>query len=343
MVTRSASRSSTTAPASIPGSAASSSCRSERAQAALRASASPRARPSWKRTAVPSPPVTPPAAAPASPSPSRSVAESVIMVVEDEHALRRALAASLTAEGYWVEAIATGAAALQAISDAEPDVVLLDLGLPDLDGVEVCRQLRRWSTVPIIVVTADGAEDRKVRALDEGADDYLTKPFSVRELLARVRVAVRHRRAMAAVIGEDKVEVGDLAIDVAAHEATVGGRPIALTRKGVRPPHRAGAQRREAPHLPPAADRGLGKRIACRVPAVAHARRARPQEARERAAATGHRERCGRRLPLDHPRRWRAGGLTHSVKPWRHGHHTVSKQWRRTLTLCNSTFTFERD
>ncbi len=126
---------------------------------------------------------------------------------------------------------ATGADALDAVDASEPDVVLLDLGLPDLDGVMVCSHLRRWTTTPIIVLTADGAEDRKVQALDEGADDYLTKPFSVPELLARIRVAVRHRRALEGSVNAEMIEIGDLRIDVAAHVAVVGGQVLALTRK----------------------------------------------------------------------------------------------------------------
>ncbi len=126
---------------------------------------------------------------------------------------------------------ATGALALDLVEAAEPDVVLLDLGLPDLDGVTVCNHLRRWTTTPIIVLTADGAEDRKVQALDEGADDYLTKPFSLPELLARVRVAIRHRRALESSVTEQTVEIGDLRIDIAAHVAVLGDKALSLTRK----------------------------------------------------------------------------------------------------------------
>src|SRR6202022_803680 len=113
----------------------------------------------------------------------------------------------------------------------DPAVVILDLGLPDLDGIEVCRRMREWSQSPIIVVTADGAEDRKILALDEGADDYITKPFSMPELLARVRVAVRHRRALAAIVDHQYIEVGSLRIDVAGHTATIEGEELELRRK----------------------------------------------------------------------------------------------------------------
>ena len=152
-------------------------------------------------------------------------------MVEDEQPLLLALAASLSAEGYSVRTASAGGDALEQINEMEPDVVVLDLGLPDIDGVDVCRRLRRWSTVPVIVLTADGAEDRKVHALDDGADDYLTKPFSLPELLARVRVALRHRRALAPVVEGAEVQVGDLAVDVAGHVAMVSGRELPLTRK----------------------------------------------------------------------------------------------------------------
>ena len=108
--------------------------------------------------------------------------------------------------------------------------MLLDLGLPDIDGVEVCRRLRTWSVVPIIVVTADGANQRKVDALDEGADDYVTKPFAMPERLARIRVALRHRRA-AGLVDRTGLQVGDLSVDVARHRVTIGDREIELSPK----------------------------------------------------------------------------------------------------------------
>jgi two-component system, OmpR family, KDP operon response regulator KdpE len=138
---------------------------------------------------------------------------------------------ALDARGYRVRVASTGHEALDATVSQEPDVVLLDLGLPDMDGVEVCRQLRRWSSAPIIVLTADGHEDRKIRSLDEGADDYITKPFSMPELLARVRVAARHRRALAAIVDHQYIEVGSLRIDVAGHTATIEGEELELRRK----------------------------------------------------------------------------------------------------------------
>ena len=116
-----------------------------------------------------------------------------ILVVDDEPAILRALSAALRARGYVVHTATTGQGALDQTALLEPATVVLDLGLPDIDGVEVCRLIRQWSEVPIVVLTADGADDRKVLALDVGADDYVTKPFSTPELLARLRVALRHR------------------------------------------------------------------------------------------------------------------------------------------------------
>jgi two-component system KDP operon response regulator KdpE len=153
-----------------------------------------------------------------------------ILVVEDDRSMARVVVAALKARGYDVSAVTTGSAALHRIEHHSPAVVLLDLGLPDLDGVDVCRQLRRWSTVPIIVITAEGSDERKVMALDEGADDYVTKPFSMPELLARVRVALRHRRA-AGMVDDNVLEVGDIRVDLPRHFVTVGGEPVDLTPK----------------------------------------------------------------------------------------------------------------
>jgi len=144
--------------------------------------------------------------------------------------MARVVSAALRARGYIVELTRSGHDALAAAERETPAVVLLDLGLPDIDGLDVCRQLRTWSTVPIIVVTADGADQRKVRALDDGADDYITKPFSMPELLARIRVAIRHRNA-AGVVDRTVLEVGDLHIDVAQHRVTIAGREIDLRPK----------------------------------------------------------------------------------------------------------------
>jgi len=144
--------------------------------------------------------------------------------------MARIMGAALKARGYKVVAAPTAKAALAAAQRDNPAVVLLDLGLPDVDGIDVCRELRSWSTVPIIVVTADGADERKVTALDEGADDYVTKPFSTPELLARVRVALRHRRAVG-LVDRTVIEVGDLRIDLARRQVSIGRRVVELTPK----------------------------------------------------------------------------------------------------------------
>jgi two-component system KDP operon response regulator KdpE len=153
-----------------------------------------------------------------------------VLVVDDEPAIVRALAAALDARGYQPFTATTGGEALHTAATQRLDVIILDLNLPDLDGVEVCRRIREWSRIPIIVLTVEGADDRKIEALDEGADDYVTKPFSMPELLARVRVALRHREGSAT--GDDAVlEVGDLRVDLARHEVRVGSREVDLTPK----------------------------------------------------------------------------------------------------------------
>jgi two-component system KDP operon response regulator KdpE len=161
------------------------------------------------------------------------VTEPTILVVDDEPAIRRVVGAALIARRYRVLSALNGATALELAATGAPDVVVLDLGLPDIDGIEVCARLRSWTQVPIIVLSADGADDRKIAALDAGADDYVTKPFSTPELLARVRVALRHAsRAVApASVDEAVYEVGDLRVDVAHHRVTVAGEPVGLTPK----------------------------------------------------------------------------------------------------------------
>jgi two-component system KDP operon response regulator KdpE len=169
---------------------------------------------------------------PASSSASQSDEDEVaVLLVEDDPAMGEVVATALVTRGYTVRVSTTGKAALGAASDDEPDVVILDLGLPDIDGIVVCRQLRRWCASPIIVLSADGAEDRKVAALDEGADDYVTKPFSMPELLARLRVAVRHRRSVASPVDTEVFQVGALTVDTGAHIALVGDRTLSLARK----------------------------------------------------------------------------------------------------------------
>ena len=158
----------------------------------------------------------------------------LILVVDDEPAILRALSTALTARGFRVEVATNGQEALDRTALVSPAVVVLDLGLPDIDGIEVLRRIRGWSEVPVVVLTAEGAEDRKITALDDGADDYVTKPFSTPELLARLRVALRHRRRASdpADSGDPPVlEVGDIRVDLPHHSASVGGRRLDLTPK----------------------------------------------------------------------------------------------------------------
>lgn len=155
----------------------------------------------------------------------------LVLVVDDEAAIVRALTAALIARDHRVAVATTAAEALAEVATRSPALIILDLGLPDIDGVEVCRQLRRWCDTPIIVLTAEGDEARKVEALDEGADDYVTKPFSTPELLARVRVALRHHAAGAPRDPQAVLRVGRIEIDIAHHRVTVDGEDVALTPK----------------------------------------------------------------------------------------------------------------
>jgi len=156
----------------------------------------------------------------------------LLLVVDDEPAILRAVGAALETRGYRVMTASTGGEALDVAVTHHLSAIILDLGLPDFDGIELTRRLREWSTTPIIVLTVEDAEDRKVEALDEGADDFVTKPFSMPELLARVRVALRHHGAAAGDDPETAVlDVGDLSIDLARHEVTVGDHAVDLTPK----------------------------------------------------------------------------------------------------------------
>ncbi|MBW5483357.1 response regulator [Streptomyces bambusae] len=153
-----------------------------------------------------------------------------VLVVDDEPQIVRALVINLKARKYEVDAAADGAGALELAAARHPDVVVLDLGLPDMDGVEVIRGLRGWTRVPILVLSARHSSDEKVEALDAGADDYVTKPFGMDELLARLRAAVR-RAEPAPGAGEDEVvvETDGFTVDLAAKKAVREGRDVRLT------------------------------------------------------------------------------------------------------------------
>ena len=149
-----------------------------------------------------------------------------VLVVDDEPAIRRYLTVLLSAHGYTVFEAGSGQSAMSAVLADRPDLVILDLGLPDLDGVEVTRLLREWTRMPIIILSVRGQEADKIAALDAGADDYLTKPFGTGELLARMRVALRR----AGESGEGPVfSSGELSVDLARRVVTVGEREVQLT------------------------------------------------------------------------------------------------------------------
>jgi two-component system KDP operon response regulator KdpE len=155
--------------------------------------------------------------------------KSKILIVEDDAQIRRFLRAGLGVQGHDLQEVETGERALAEAAISPPDLVILDLGLPDIDGVEVVRRLREWTTVPILVLSARSREADKIDALDAGADDYLTKPFGMGELLARIRAALRHR----ASLGGDATSVfanANLRVDLAAHKVTLDGNEVHLTR-----------------------------------------------------------------------------------------------------------------
>jgi two-component system KDP operon response regulator KdpE len=153
-----------------------------------------------------------------------------ILLVDDEVSIQRAVAPLLRSRGFEVEIANSGQAALDAVDATPPDLIVLDLGLPDVDGTEVCRRIRQRSTVPIIVLSARGAEADKVDALELGADDYVTKPFGPDELVARIRVALRRLgREDAAPAG--RLHVGDFVVDFDRHRVLRGGTEIRLTPK----------------------------------------------------------------------------------------------------------------
>ena len=157
---------------------------------------------------------------------------SKILIIEDDAGIASFLKTTVTADGYQAITASDGKSALQMINSHCPDCILLDLGLPDMDGCEIIRDVRSWTQTPIIVISARSAEEEKAAALDEGADDYLTKPFGVVELLARIRTALRHTRTSSendeiALTGT--YHVGDLEIDYRKMRVTVGGKDVRLT------------------------------------------------------------------------------------------------------------------
>ncbi|SRR5581483_2733000 len=159
----------------------------------------------------------------------QAASNGLILVIEDDAQIRRFLRATLNSHGYRVIEVTGGKEGLKELGLHHPDLIILDLGLPDVDGVDLTRQIREWSSTPIIIVSAREREHDKVTALDAGADDYLTKPFGTQELLARIRVAMRH--AVRAIQGDDNpiFSVGSLVVDLARRQVTVDGESVHLT------------------------------------------------------------------------------------------------------------------
>ena len=154
-----------------------------------------------------------------------------VLVIDDDRSLLRALSLGLQSEGHEVSTAVNGESGLSQTAIVSPDVVVLDIGLPDMDGLEVCKRIREWSDVPIIILSATGTENRKVAALDGGANDYVTKPFSMAELEARIRVVVRNRSLEPETGDGPLLERGDLRLDLVHHEASRAGQHVALTAK----------------------------------------------------------------------------------------------------------------
>jgi two-component system KDP operon response regulator KdpE len=154
---------------------------------------------------------------------------AIVLVIEDEAPIRRFLKLTLSEHGFTFKEALSAQEGLQKIAFDKPDLVILDLGLPDMDGLEVTKQIREWSPVPIIVLSARGDDKDKVAALDAGADDYLTKPFSVAELLARLRVAMRHAVNVPAEKGQSVVNIGRAKIDLVKRQVFVDGAETHLT------------------------------------------------------------------------------------------------------------------
>jgi len=153
----------------------------------------------------------------------------VVLLIEDESQIRRFLRTALASHGYRLLEADTGRGGLVEAASRIPEVVILDLGLPDMDGIEVIRRLREWTALPIIVLSARGQERDKVAALDAGADDYVSKPFGIGELLARMRVALRHAARKHNESDEPVFSLGDLRVDLGQRKVTVGGKPVHLT------------------------------------------------------------------------------------------------------------------
>lgn len=161
--------------------------------------------------------------------PSASHAAASVLIIEDEPEIRRVLRTALTQHGYHPREASTGREGLAQAAARNPDLILLDLGLPDVDGLEVIRQVRQWAAIPVIVLSARGQEAVKVAALDAGADDYVTKPFGVNELLARMRAVLRHAARTPGEKGEPVFSIGAIRVDLERRQVRVSGKEVRLT------------------------------------------------------------------------------------------------------------------
>jgi two-component system KDP operon response regulator KdpE len=152
-----------------------------------------------------------------------------VLLVEDELPIRRFLRPAVAAAGWRLIEAETGQGGILEASQSQPDVIVLDLGLPDIDGIQVVQRVREWSAVPIIILSARGQENDKIGALDAGADDYVQKPFSVGELVARIRVALRHAAGQINPPADSKIVAGDITLDLHRRIVTKGGQELHLT------------------------------------------------------------------------------------------------------------------
>ena len=230
-----------------------------------------------------------------------------VLVVDDDPSLLKALRIGLSARGDEVVTAHTGGDAVTQVALAVPDLVILDLGLPDVDGLEVCRRIREFSDVPIVVLSAYGDERRKVEALDSGADDFVTKPFGMAELEARLRVALRHGVTLQGNGAEQAqtLRVGDLEIDLVHHMATMAGDAAAAHGQGVRAPRLSGPPCRQGLHAPHDPQGRLGPRLRRRV-------QLRPGVHTPAPPEDGGR---GRQDAQDHPRHRLPAGHRRSLRP----------------------------
>ena len=212
------------------------------------------------------------------------MSEATIFVVEDEASFVEALSIGLRREGFEVVVAVDGAEALDRFDEVQPDLVLLDVMLPKVTGLEVCRQLRKKTQIPIIMVTAKSAEIDTVVGLEVGADDYVTKPYRIRELVARIRAVLRRVEpgTPGATLAPGTIEVGDVRLDPDEHRASVNGTVVSLAAQGVRAAAPPARQRRPGA-APRDADRpGVGDRLRRRHQDARRARQAAALEDRER-------------------------------------------------------------